>query len=274
MFIWQSTPRNSAILFLFSMAIVSFSFCAITTKLTGRKGRWHVGDFVRSARGSPDPYASEYFHLSDAAELRAKEQDQAKILRSKDDVYVLRKAMAAFTTLQHVQVLRLENEADRRLINYMIMRHNNGPSGQWPVDLRWQPACYHATRTLAEALISAKSTFSRFSGPMMNPHSLLAVQKRIPQTLTSLTSGLTCLELHLEDGRDLDNRMLELSPLFHAVFSSATNLQVVHIGFPSRTPLSLRLEDVFHDVKWDKLRAFGIQGRFSTAQIPLLCTKV
>ena len=229
-------------------------------ELTGRKGRWHVGDFVRSARGSSDPYANDYFHLSDAAELRAKEQDQAKILRSKDDVCILKKAMAAFITLQHVQVLRLESDADRRLINYMIVRHNDGPPGQLPVDLRWQPACYHATRTLAEALISARSSFSRFSGPMMNPNAMLAVQRRIPRTLTSFASGLTCLELHFEDGRDLHNKILELSPLFNTVFSAATNLQAVHVGFPSRTPLELRLEDVFHYVQWDKLRAFGIQA--------------
>lgn len=229
-------------------------------QLTGRKGRWHVGDFVRSARGSPDPYANDHFHISDATELRAKEQDQAKILRSKDDMSILKMAMTAFTTLQHVQVLRLESEADRRLINYMVARHNNGPLGQLPVDLRWQPACYHATRTLAEALYSARSSFSRFSGPMMNPKAMLAVQRRIPQILTSLASGLTCLELHFEDGRDLNNRILELSPLFNTVFSSATNLQAVHVGFPSRTPLELRLEEVFHHVEWEKLRAFGIQA--------------
>lgn len=168
--------------------------------------------------------------------------------------------MAAFVTLQHVQVLRLESEADRRLINYMIRRHNSGPPGQLPVDLRWQPACYHATKTLADALLSARSSFSRFSGPMMSPTAMLAVQKRTPHTLTALASGLTCLELHFEDGRDLGNKVLELSPLFNAVFSSARNLQAVHVGFPSRTPLELRLEDVFHFAEWDKLRAFGIQA--------------
>ncbi len=168
--------------------------------------------------------------------------------------------MVAFTTLQHVQVLRLENEADRRLINYLIVRHNSRQFGQPPVDLRWRPACYHATRTLAEALIFAKSPFSRFSGPMMNPHSLLSLQRNVPRIITSLASGLTCLEMHFEDGTDVNDRVLELSPCFRAMFSSATNLQAVHVGFPTRTPLDLSLEDVFHYVKWDKLRAFGIQA--------------
>ena len=168
--------------------------------------------------------------------------------------------MTAFTDLQHVQVLKLQNEAEHRLINFTIMRLNALPPGQMPVDLRWSPACYHATRTLIEALMFAKSSFSRFSGPMMNPQSLLAIQRKIPQTVATLASGLTCLELHFEDGRDLNNRVIELSPMFHTMFSSAPNLQAVHVGFPSRSPLDLQLEDVFHHVKWDKLRAFGIQA--------------
>ena len=168
--------------------------------------------------------------------------------------------MVAFTSLQHVQVLRLENEADRRLLNFLNTRLNNDRLSQPPVDLQWRPACYHATKTLFEALTFANSPFSRFSGPMMNPRSLLSLQRRIPQTISSLASGLTCLEIHFEDGKDLDDRVFELSPCFKAVFSSAVGLQAVHIGFPTRTPLELSLEDVFHYAQWDKLRAFGIQA--------------
>ena len=94
----------------------------------------------------------------------------------------------------------------------------------------------------------------------MNPCSLLSLQRKCPQTLTSLASSLTCLELHFEDVGDLNTRILELSPFFTTVFFSATHLQAVHIGFPTRTPLDLGLEDVFHYVQWDKLRAFGIQA--------------
>ena len=193
-------------------------------------------------------------------ELRAKEQDQAKILQSKEDSRVLKKAMAAFATLQHVQILRLENEADRRLINFIMSRPTHGQAGQPPVDLRWSPACYHATKTLVEALLQAESPFSRFSGPMMNPQSILAVERKLPQILPSLASQLTCLELHFEDGGDLSNRVFELSGVFRGIFTAANNLQAVHIGFPSRTPLTLGLEDLFHNIKWEKLRAFGIQS--------------
>ncbi|MCJ1276340.1 hypothetical protein MMC21_004145 [Puttea exsequens] len=218
------------------------------------QGKRNVGDFVRSL----EPYPSEHFHISDAGELRSKEQDQIKILRSTEDVRILRKAAAGFTNLQHVQILRLENEADRRLLNFL--GRSGYQSVQAPIDLRWSTACYHATKTLGDALVRAKSPFSRFSGPMMNPHSLLGVQKKIPQTINSLASGLTCLELHFEDGTDLNNRISDLSETFRSVFSAARNLQAVHIGFPTRTPLDLRLDEIFHNVKWDKLRAFGIQA--------------
>ena len=215
---------------------------------------------MRSTNSALDPYTSDYFHLSDATELRAKEQDQAKILRSKEDSRVLRKAMTAFATLQHVQILRLENEADRRLINFIMSRPAHDQPGQPPVDLRWSPACYHATKTLVEALMQAESPCSRFSGPMMNPQSILAVERKLPHILPSLASELTCLELHFEDGGDLSNRVFELSGVFRAMFTAASNLQAVHIGFPSRTPIDLKLEDLFHNIKWEKLRAFGIQA--------------
>lgn len=214
-----------------------------------------MGDYVRSL----DHYASDHFHISDAVELREREKDQAKILRSREDARILKKAMTAFSTLQHVQILRLENEADRRLINFLNIGPDQVP-GPSTVDLRWPPACYHATKTLLEALMEAHSPFSRFSGPMMSPNSVLAIHRKIPQTTATLASGLTCLELHFEDGTELNRRISDLSGPFKTVFSAAVNLQAVHIGFPSRTPLELGLEDVFHHVKWDKLRAFGIQA--------------
>ena len=224
-------------------------------KLTNVKGRLQVGEFIRSTR------PSDSFDPLHAASLRAREKDQAKILRSGEDIRILKKAMTAFTKLQHVQILRLTDEADQRLLKLLERDDSDAAhSGQPVVDLRWSTACYHATKTIAEALMSTQSSFSKFSGPMMSPQSMLAIQGNIPQTLFSFASRLTCLELHFEDGADLNARVQELSGLFHAVFSAAKNLQAVHIGFPSRTPLDLRLEDIFHDIKWDKLRAFGVQA--------------
>lgn len=217
--------------------------------------RLQVGEFISSTM------PADSFDPLHAASLRAREKDQMKILRSGEDVRILKKAMTAFTSLQHVQILRLTDEADQSLLKLLDRDGSDAASsGQPVVDLRWSPACYHATKTIAEALMSTQSSFSRFSGPMMSPQSLLAIQRHTPLTLSSLTSRLTCLELHFEDGTDLSARVQELSGVFRAVFSAAKNLQAVHVGFPSRTPLDLNLEDIFHHIKWDKLRAFGIQA--------------
>ncbi len=193
----------------------------------------------------------------DASYFKRKADDQRSIVESGEDVRILQKAMEAFTSLQHVQILRVQDEADRRLLDFLQERELSGAP---LVELKWTPACVHATKTIGEALMQARSPFSRFSGPMMNAQSALAIKEHIPQTVSLLASRLTCLELHFDDGLDLNERMRELSYVFKIVFSAAKNLQALHIGFPSRLPINLRLEDIFHNVQWEKLRAFGIQA--------------
>ena len=166
--------------------------------------------------------------------------------------------MLAFKSLQHVQILRLQEEADGYLLDYI----NEDPEEYTRfVDLKWTPACSHAVRTIGEALEHASSPFSRFSGPMMNIQSALALTDRVvPKAVTFLAERLTCLELHFEDGPDLKDKMIELSGLFKTLFSSARNMQAVHIGFPSRRPMEIRLETIFNNVHWERLRAFGVQA--------------
>ena len=155
---------------------------------------------------------------------------------------VLRKAMKAFTVLQHVQLLRLIEPVG-------ILRPL--------VDLEWPPACTHATKTMGEALLHGGSPFCRFSGPMMEPPTARIVQEKM---LSRLASRLTCLELHFDGGPELVQTMNDLSSLARTVLQAAKNLQAIHIGFPSRYPLDLRLEAIFHNIRWDHLRAFGIQA--------------
>jgi hypothetical protein len=95
---------------------------------------------------------------------------------------------------------------------------------------------------------------------MLSPQSVLGAASNPPTTLGLLAERLTCLELHFDDPTDLDIRMRELSSLSKAIFTAAKNIEAVHIGFPSHRPLNLRLEEIFHNVKWDKLQAFGIQA--------------
>ena len=200
--------------------------------LTRRKGALYSGD-TRYHAGT----------TSSQITLRAKEQK--KILQSGEDVRILRKAMAAFTSLQHIQILRvIEPTASQ---------------SQPFIDAHWSRACTHAIKTMSEALTLAHSPFSRFSGPMMNPDSVLLLQETLPRDMSSHASRLTCLELHF-DGPDLRDRMLDLSGAFRKVFFAAKNLSALHVGFPSRTPVDLRLEQIFHGIHWQKLRAFGIQA--------------
>ncbi|KAI9832241.1 MAG: hypothetical protein M1838_005675, partial [Thelocarpon superellum] len=193
----------------------------------------------------------------DAAHFIRKAQDQREIVESACDLQALKSAISAFTSLQHVQILRLQDEPDRLLWEYIREHHD---SASEYVELKWMPACVHGTRTICEALLEAQSPFTRFSGPMMNPQSVLILQDNPVEKVSSLASRLTCLELHFDEGFDLDRRMRQLSPLLRTVFHAATGMLAVHIGFPSRTPLALALEDIFHDVRWERLRAFGIQA--------------
>ena len=213
------------------------------------KGRENIRDILRSARGALRSLDASYFE--------AKARDQSALIRSREDARVLEKAMFAFTTLQHVQILRLQDESDRLLLDLLQESEADEAS---TIDLEWTPACFHATKTMGEALMHSQSPFSRFSGPMMNPQSALALQQTIPKTVPVLSSRLTCLELHFDDGSNLDERIREISDLFQTVFSAAKDLQALHIGFPSHSPLNLGLEEVFHNVHWERLRAFGIQS--------------
>ncbi|KAL8697857.1 MAG: hypothetical protein Q9224_002116 [Gallowayella concinna] len=198
-----------------------------------------------------------HFNLLDPSIFRRKADDQRYILQMKEDSRILKKAMAAFVSLQHVQILRLQDEGDRILLD--MMEASAIPRATM-LDLKWTPACIHATSTVAQALLHTRSPFSRFSGPMMNSQSALVIKDRIPQMVPELASRLTCLELHFDDGEALNERMQAASQLFKTVFLAARNLQALHIGFPSRSPLNLRLEEIFHFVQWEKLRAFGIQA--------------
>lgn len=95
---------------------------------------------------------------------------------------------------------------------------------------------------------------------MLSPQSVLGAASSPPTTLRVLAERLTCLELHFDDGADLDIRMRQLSSLSKAVFTAAKNIEALHIGFPSYRPLKLRFEEIFHNVKWEKLQAFGVQA--------------
>ncbi|CAI6336869.1 unnamed protein product [Periconia digitata] len=212
------------------------------------EGRERVNELLPTLPASLGPLDVRHFVQ--------KVNEQREIVQTQEDVRVLNKAISAFTFLQHVQILRLQDQEDGLLISY-IRQHDQ--LNQF-VELKWAPACSHSTKTIGGALLASSSPCSRFSSPMLSPQSALGAVCDPPSTLQLLAERLTCLELHFDDGYDLDNRMRELSVLSKVVFNAAKNMQAVHIGFPSHRPLTLRLEEIFHHVKWEKLLAFGIQA--------------
>ena len=192
----------------------------------------------------------------DMPTLQVKAEEQQEIVRSQQDVRVLKKAIASFTSLQFVKLLRVSDEDENALVAY-IKRHEDIRRF---VDLEWAPACSHGSRTIGNALLHANVPWSRFSSPMLSPQSAEFLSLHRPHSLSTLAARLTCLTLNFDGETDLDLKMSELSNLFRAVFTTAVDMQAVHVGFPISRPLSLRLDDVFHGVTWTKLVAFGIQS--------------
>lgn len=212
------------------------------------EGRERVQDVLRDR--------PEHYRLFDLGHFQQKVNEQRDILTTQEDARVLKLAITAFTSLQHIQILRVQDREDGNLISYM----QNHVELLHLVQLKWPPACLHSTKTIGTALLESRSPCSRFSSPMLSPQSVLDVASNPPTLLSVLAERLTCLELHFDDSTDLDARMQQLSPLARAVFTAAKNIEAVHVGFPSHRPLTLGLEEIFHNIKWDKLQAFGIQA--------------
>ncbi|KAH8726811.1 hypothetical protein GQ44DRAFT_612945 [Phaeosphaeriaceae sp. PMI808] len=202
------------------------------------------------------PTLPDSLGLLDVRHFIQKSRDQKDIVKTGEDARVLNLAISAFTSLQHVQILRLQDQQDASLISYI---RDHDELNQL-VELKWPPACFHSVKTIGAALLESRSPCSRFSSPMLSPQSVVDALRTPRTTLSLLAERLTCLELHFDDPTDLDVKMRELSTFSEAVFTAAKNIEAVHIGFPSHRPLTLRLEEIFHNVKWDKLQAFGIQA--------------
>lgn len=188
--------------------------------------------------------------------MQEKAREQRQIVDSREDVRVLKKAIASFSSLQFIQLLRVEDAQDKDFRMY-IQREQG--LRQF-VEQYWVPACSHGSRTIGAALLSANVPWSRFSSQVLSARSAESLALYEPDSLSILASRLTCLTLHFDEVTDLDQRIGELSNLFKTVFATAEAMQAVHVGFPSDRPLNLPLERVFHKVVWKKLVALGVNG--------------
>jgi hypothetical protein len=199
--------------------------------------------------------------ISSRSAYRARIEERRRIIKDRLDKIVLKKAFGAFTDLTHVQLCRLQDFEDGGFLRFL----HKYPRATEHVRADWSPACHHSTKTISEALLASGSACERFSSPALNVESAQFLAEKLPGQemgipLSTLTEHLKCLELHFVEPTNIDDRIRKLTPSFDHVFSTATNLEALHVGFPEANPLSISLEDVFHHVKWKNLVAFGIQG--------------
>jgi hypothetical protein len=180
--------------------------------------------------------------------LQKKATEQHEIRKSGYDVETLKRAFKTFASLQFVKLLPVAEEDDRRFREYIQV---HGSLRDF-INLYWTPAITHGSRTIGDALLSSDVPWSRLYLPVESVESVeFLVSPRLP-SVSILADRLTCLTLVFDEGNDVEEKMLEMSELFKTVFNSAKNMQAVHIGFPRSRPVSLPLEEVFHNVRWEK----------------------
>ncbi|EEQ29857.1 F-box domain-containing protein [Microsporum canis CBS 113480] len=230
----------------FSRVVVRFSEPAFK-KLDQLSRRDNIPQLLSTADSSKLNLAEHIHRL----------EEQKRLVASNEDLHSLTRAMKSFTALQHVKILRVQDEAERDLRSF-IDRHDNPLDPLVVVD--WNPACIRAIQNVGLALLEAGSPANRFSGPQINPQATLTLKRAPVPLLSALATKLTCLEIHFDAMRYVNAEMRELSEVFKTLFTAAKNMEAIHLGFPSRLPLDLHLEDIFHNVHWERLRAFGIQA--------------
>ena len=190
--------------------------------------------------------------------LNARKEHQRTLVSSRDDVGSLTRALAAFTSLQHAQLNPVLDTAMVHLLHFLDYRLRQGEGLEHLVQLEWAPACNHGLQTLSQALANSQSKCNKISIPAMHQESALLLSSGpIPQ-LSTFAHNLTSLILQFTTA-DAQGISL-LSAHFRKCLTQTMNLEAIHIGFPMTQPLDVRLEEVFHGIRWPKLRALGIQA--------------
>lgn len=208
-------------------------------------------------------------------------QEQTNLTETNYDKIQLQHAIAHFTSLQEIKLLRLQDDPDEHLIDFIhhhYYHHNHNPhhnhnqlqhNPQFTIHLDWSPACTRAITNLSTALLDSKCSSIRFTAPQINPESTRQLLRTPTTTLAALASRLTSLDINFHSNTDnITPTMADLSGVFKRFFMAAKNLVAIHIGFLNKTPLDLHLEDLFHSIRWKTLRKLSIQGwRLSAGEI-------
>ncbi|KAL4804276.1 hypothetical protein BDV18DRAFT_29295 [Aspergillus unguis] len=191
---------------------------------------------------------------------RTRLQDQMLILDSNHDGELLKKAMAAFSSLRQVKLLRLQDQAHERLLDYLCERSLEGS-----LSLNWEPACTRAMTNLGTSLLASSRTSVGFIGPQIDPRATIKLLQTPSTTLFAIGARLTSLEITFYANLSLTSYIGELSQVFHDFFLAAKNLEIIHLGFATTVPVDLSLEQVFHRIQWKRLRKLSIQWLMVTS---------
>lgn len=196
-------------------------------------------------------------HLARLHRQRLREQNN--LIESNHDRIRLRSAITAFSSLQEIKLLRLQDAADELLFDF-IREHSIGHSAAATTRFDWESACSRAVTSLGVALLNSQCTAIRFTGPQISPEATLQLLEAPSATLAAMGSRLTSLDINFNSNSDITATMSNLSGVFQRFFTEAKNLVAIHIGFPPKTPLNLEADAIFHGIRWKTLRALSLQG--------------
>ncbi|KAF3387733.1 hypothetical protein F1880_000787 [Penicillium rolfsii] len=193
-------------------------------------------------------------------------REQTTLVNTNRDLMQLRAAIAAFLELQEIKLLRLQDEADEQILDFIrdqAIGHTRSDA-----HFNWESACSRAVTNLGVALLDSQRTSIRFIGPQISPEATLQLLEAPSTTLAAMGSRLTSLDINFHAHVDITATMSNLSPIFNRFFTEAKNLVAIHIGFPAKFPLNLSLEEIFHGISWKTLRTLSLQGwRLSADEI-------
>ncbi|KAJ5876976.1 hypothetical protein N7455_000441 [Penicillium solitum] len=202
-------------------------------------------------------------------------REQTNLTETNNDRTRLRRAISSFSALQEIKLLRLQDEADEYLIDF-IRDHSLGTGTSTATSIRfdWETACSRAVTNLSIALLDSKCSSIRFTGPQISPEATLQLLRAPSTTLAAMGGRLTSLDINFHSTTDITATMADLSEVFHRFFVAAKNLIAIHIGFLGKTPLDLDLELLFHHIRWKTLRKLSVQGwRLSADEIIALARR-
>ncbi|KAF7597263.1 hypothetical protein BBP40_008105 [Aspergillus hancockii] len=182
-------------------------------------------------------------------------EEQEYIITGGHDILLLRRAISAFSSLQQIKLLRLQDEADEQLLDYIRVH-----SLEETAHLDWEPACTRAVTSLATSLLDSNCRSVRFVGPQISPGSATRLLQAPSMTLSALGARLTSLDITFHSTKDMTSSIESVANVFHDLFLSAKNLTALRLGFRANVPLDLSLELIFHRLQWKRLRTLSIQG--------------